>query len=304
MPSDKLEPVVGEALKDYNENNPNMNLVLFDDALKHVLRITRIVMQPQGHALLVGVGGSGKQSLSKLASHIMQFTTFMITISTTYSMQDLRTDLQSLYFKTGVKEEGFLFLFTEGQITNERFLVYINDLLSSGEIAELYDKDEKEPIVNAVRQKVKSEGKPDNRDSCWQWFLDKVKRNLHMSLCFSPVGDIRKRARQFPALINCTVIDWFQPWPQEALLSVATNFLKEENLGEQEVHDSIVKFMPFSFKVVNDLSREMLEREKRYIYTTPKSFLELIQLYKSMVNKKRIALEEDKERYESGLTKL
>ena len=62
--------------------------------------------------------------------------------------------------------------------------------------------------------------------------------------------------------------------------------------------------MPFSFKIVNDLSREMLEREKRYIYTTPKSFLELIQLFKSMINKKRIALEEDKERYEVGITKL
>jgi len=59
-------------------------------------------------------------------------------------------------------------------------------------------------------------------------------------------------------------------------MSVATNFLKDENLGEQEVHDAIVKFMPFSFKVVNDLSKEMLEREKRNIYTTPKSFLELI----------------------------
>lgn len=125
----------------------------------------------------------------------MQFTTFMITISTSYSMTDLRTDLQQLYFKTGVKEEGFMFLFTEGQITNDRFLVYINDLLSSGEIADLYDRDEKEPIVNAVRSKVKSEGKPDNRDSCWAWFLDRVKKNLHMSICFSPVGDIRKRAR-------------------------------------------------------------------------------------------------------------
>ena len=46
MPNEKLESVVSDALKDYNDNNPNMNLVLFDDALKHVLRITRIVMQP------------------------------------------------------------------------------------------------------------------------------------------------------------------------------------------------------------------------------------------------------------------
>ena len=49
-----------------------------------------------------------------------------------------------------------MFLFTEGQITNERFLVYINDLLSSGEIADLYTLDEKEAIINNVRAKVKS----------------------------------------------------------------------------------------------------------------------------------------------------
>lgn len=65
-----------------------------------------------------------------------------------------------------------LFLFTEGQITNERFLVYVNDLLSSGEIADLYTLDEKEGIINNVRGKVKGEGKPDTRENCWTWFID------------------------------------------------------------------------------------------------------------------------------------
>ena len=109
-----------------------MNLVLFEDAMKHVCRITRIIMPSAGHGLMVGVGGSGKQSLSRLAASMMYMTTFMITISSTYSLTDLKTDLQTLYQKAGQKEEDMLFLFTEGQITNERFLVYINDLLASG----------------------------------------------------------------------------------------------------------------------------------------------------------------------------
>lgn len=97
--------------------------------------------------------------------------------------------------KAGPKEDPILFLFTEGQITNERFLVYINDLLSSGEIADLYTLDEKEAMINNVRGKVKSEGKPDTKENCWSWFVDSIKKNLHMSICFSPVGDMRRRAR-------------------------------------------------------------------------------------------------------------
>lgn len=97
-------------------------------------------------------------------------------------------------------------MFTEGQISNERFLVYINDLLSSGEIADLYTLDEKEAMINNVRGKAKSTYGSDSRENCWSWFVNAIKKNLHMSLCFSPVGDMRRRARQFPALVNCTVI--------------------------------------------------------------------------------------------------
>jgi dynein heavy chain len=46
-------------------------------------------------------------------------------------------------------------------------LVYINDLLASGEIADLYTNDEKDLIINNVRSKVKSEGISDTRDNCW-----------------------------------------------------------------------------------------------------------------------------------------
>jgi dynein heavy chain len=57
-----------------------------------------------------------------------------------------------------------------------------------------------------------------------------------MALCFSPVGDaFRIRARMFPGLINCTSIDWFFAWPEDALIDVATRFLKEIELPSEEL---------------------------------------------------------------------
>ena len=68
-------------------------------------------------------------------------------------------------------------------------------------------------IINAVRPAVKRSGILDTRDNCWDYFINEVRTNLH-DLCFSPIGDpICVRARRFPSLVNCVVIDWFQPWP-------------------------------------------------------------------------------------------
>ena len=294
-----------EALREYNDTNPIMDLVLFEDAMSHVCRICRIVSSDGGHALLVGVGGSGKQSLSRLSSFICMFTTKSIMISSSYGMNDLKTDLQDMYNRAGVKDEGVLFLFTEGQITNEKFLVYINDLLSSGEIPDLYVTEDKDAIVNNIRPAVKGAGILDNKENCWSFFISRVRKNLHMSICFSPVGEaFRSRARKFPAIVNCTVIDWFQPWPEDALLSVARKFTDELEMDNEDIRKSVVDFMPFSFKVVNEASAQILEIEKRHVYTTPKSFLELIKLFKVMFNKTKSELEKNKDNYELGVIKL
>jgi dynein heavy chain len=173
-------------------------------------------------------------------------------ISSSYGMADLKTDLQAYYMKAGVKDEGVMFLFTEGQITNERFLVYLNDLLSSGEISDLFAAEDEDGIVNSVRPAVKGEGILDSKENCWTFFIDRVKKNLHMALCFSPVGDsFRNRAKKFPAIINSTVIDWFHAWPEDALLSVAAKFLADVEIATPEIRDGIERFMPYSYKIVN-----------------------------------------------------
>ncbi|NWT20166.1 DYH9 protein, partial [Vireo altiloquus] len=302
---EELNQILVEALDNYNEVNAAMDLVLFEDAMCHVCRINRILEAPRGNALLVGVGGTGKQSLTRLAAFLSSLEVFQITLRKGYSVPDLKVDLANLYLKAGLKSVGSVFLLSDAQVADEQFLVLVNDFLASGEIPDLFPDDEVENIISSVRNEVRGRGLLDSRENCWRFFIERVRRQLKVALCLSPVGPkLRLRSRRFPALVSCTTIDCFQPWPREALESVSLRFLRDMDTLQDSVKDSISKFMAHVHISVNEVSRLYLSNERRYNYTTPKSFLEQIKLYQNLLLKKDKELKAKMERLENGLEKL
>ncbi|NXL49102.1 DYH17 protein, partial [Podilymbus podiceps] len=300
-----LNKLLGEALDSYNEVNAAMSLVLFEDAVSHVCRISRILESPRGNALLVGVGGSGKQSLARLAAYISSLDVFQITLRKGYGIPDLKLDLASQYIKAAIKNIPTVFLMTDSQVAEESFLVLINDFLASGEVPGLFQDDDLENIISAMKPQVKFVGLQDTRENCWKLFIEKVRRQLKVILCFSPVGStLRVRARRFPAVVNCTAIDWFHEWPEDALVSVSSRFLEETEDIKPEIKVSISQFMSYVHMSVKKMSKTYLATERRYNYTTPKTFLEQIKLYQNLLSKKRSELTAKIERLEKGLTKL
>ena len=292
----------------YNEENPIMNLELFSLAIQHVCRIARIIENPRGNALLVGVGGSGKQSLAKLASYICGYDVFQITVSQNYGINDLKTDLQGMYMKAGVKNLPITWLLTDTQIVDDTWLVYVNDLLSSGNIADLFSTEDKDTIINSVRNEARQRGVADTREAMYEYFINQVRTNLHVVLCFSPVGELfRIRCRKFPGLISCTTIDWFHPWPRDALISVANRFLADVeivNADAAKIKAAVAEHMAEVHLSVNVASTAYAATERRYNYTTPKSFLELIAFYKRLLGNKREELRKGQSRLEKGIATL
>lgn len=149
-----LQKLLDDAMGSYNELVGAMSLVFFEDAMAHVCRINRILELPRGNALLVGVGGSGKQSLARLSAFISSLEPFQVQLTPAYGIAELKADLASLYAKAGLKSLGIMFLMTDSQVSDERFLVLINDMLASGQIPELFADDEVDHIVQTIGPEV------------------------------------------------------------------------------------------------------------------------------------------------------
>jgi dynein heavy chain len=309
-----IRKVTVEKLASYNEVNisKKMGLVIFDDALKHLLRLCRILNTKRGSAMLVGVGGSGKQSLTKLSSFICKQRFFQIALTKSYTENNLKENIAELYSTAGPAGGSVTFILTDAEIKTENFLEYINSFLATGEIAGLMAKDERD--VFALESKtvyMKEQGKkgedPQTRE-LWLFAINRVRDCLHMVLSFSPVGNkFAERARKFPALFSACTIDWFLPWPEEALISVSHSFLSEFPVdvgNDNKIKTELENHMGKVHDMVTGVCSLYFERMRRHVYVTPKSYLSFIDLYKSVYKTKYDGLNTEEKNIRLGLDKL
>lgn len=299
-------------IDEYNvePGNVHMDLVLFKDAVDHVSRIHRIIRQPRGNALLVGVGGSGRQSLAKLAAYMAGYTTFQIEIRKNFRESDFRDKLKDLYNIAGVENKKTMFLFADTQIKNENFLEDVCNILGRGEVPNLYRADDITALREAIRQQ-EAEKPVGNasllnypKDVFYEKFIERAWSNIHVVICMSPGEQFRNRCRMFPALVNCCTIDWFSEWPEDALKEVAMKFFEEKLDVANELKLQIADFCVGAHIYAAETSQKMTFELKREYVVTPTNYLQLVQNYISLLKEKRDEVKNAAEKLRNGLSKL
>ncbi|CAJ1374166.1 unnamed protein product [Effrenium voratum] len=150
----KVNKVLEDANDDYNlSHTAQMNLVFFQDCVEHINRIARVLAQPRGNLLLVGVGGSGRSSCAKICACMSETNEFNIALTKGYGIDAFREDEKKFLISAGAgAAKATMFLLSDTQIINETFLEDINNILNAGEVPNLFPNDEVDRVISDTRR--------------------------------------------------------------------------------------------------------------------------------------------------------
>ncbi|CAH8459226.1 unnamed protein product [Dicrocoelium dendriticum] len=309
--------IVEELLANYRESEGNMDMVLFNDALEHLSTVHRILRLDGGHALLVGVSGSGKKCLAKLAAFIANVKTFEITLRRGYNETEFREDLKTLYTNMSEDKVDHMFLVCEEHIRDESFLELINNMLTTGFISALFNEEEKDTIQENVWAEAEANIRAEamatgslsvvvNKETVWNYFRASCASRLHMVLCMNPTGEaLRTRCRDFPGIVKCTTIDWYFPWPEQALYAVACSLIDPKFGQVPSAHwEAVVTNVVSIHKSVQTASLEFRRQLRRINHVTATNYILFINEFLKLLESKTNENIAQQRRLQGGLEKL
>ena len=291
---------------DYNEcPGKKLELVFFDYAVKHLVRILRILSQSRGNGLLIGVGGLGKQSLTRLAAFILKQEIKSLPGMNKFNRDKFREWLfKEILVKCAGPDAGPLgvptcLIVADSMISSETIFEYMSNLLNSGEVPNLFPEEDQKKLFKGMMELFS--GNLDEK-TLWKRFVARVRDNLHIMMCMSPVGDnLRFRCRQFPALIDCCSINWFDDWESSAVENVSVRILESTDVP---LIPKVAHVLRFIHEFGVEASQHFMMTTGRKCFITPKNALDNVELVNRLYTIRQNRIHRQRETLICGSVKL
>ena len=289
-----------------------LNLVLFDDAVRHIVRIVRILALERSNALLVGVGGSGKQSLARMASFVSRCSCHCLRSAPGYTVSSFMEDVKRLFKDTGVEGKSTVLLMTETDLKDNNFMEIMNSMLTTFSVPGLFTREETEALHGEVRARASLERFfiGESAHDAQAYYQQRVMQNFHVILTFSPVGsNFRSKSRSYPGLISGCNIDWFFAWPDEALAAVSskklTKYCTDLSITLSDgVQNGVVKFFSSCHVLMTTNAELFWSTCRRRVHFTPKTFLSMLEQFFQFYRQYLDRNNSDSHKIRNGLQKL
>ncbi|KAM6459278.1 dynein axonemal heavy chain 14 [Liasis olivaceus] len=281
-------------------------MVFFKEAIQHITRAARIFRQQGGHMTLIGLNGNGKATCASLACYVSECSIYRLSTTYSYSYANFQQDIKNVYKQAGTEGKRTVLLITDSDIIQESFLEDLSCILKSGQVPNLFEKDELDNIVESLTSVAEMANHSNKIDDIYSFFLQRVCHNLHIVLTISPTGVVfHQHCRTYPAIVNCCTVDWYENWPEEALCHIAKSYFSQnETFRNENLRNVLIHMTVNIHKNVSMIIEKYLKETKRRYYITPKSYLQFINTFSTMLQTTKEKILSERACYHSGLTKI
>ncbi|XP_029790782.1 dynein heavy chain 14, axonemal [Suricata suricatta] len=282
-------------------------LVFFKEAIQHIARAARILRQPGSHMLLIGVDGCGKETCASLACHLTECTLCLVPPPRTHTHTEFKEALKRAFLQAGLEGSPTALMVANVNLKQESFLEDLNSVLNSQKILDWFEDEELGSIALKVRSITEKSGPVDERQSLLALFWKRIHKNLHVFMTVSPSGpDFRQHCQKHPSMVTACTVDWYERWPEEALLTVADSVLREkvDLESREDLKEKLAPACVQIHKSIKDLSTTYFQRTGRHYYVTPNSYLRFMDTFAHILRSRQREMQTKRRRLHMGLTKI
>jgi len=292
----ELADFVRERLKVFSDEESGPSIVLHPGMINHILEVDRVLRNTQGHLILVGPSGSGKNTIIRFVAWMNGIKVVKLSVSRNYTLDDFDNTLKDILIRAGIKDEKICFIVDESTILESSFLERMNTLLANAEIPGLFLKDELNGLLKEATIASQAEGLYlSSPQELYGWFTQHVAKNLHVIFTISdPYQSNAPHLITSPALFNRCIMIWMGNWNKASLETIARNYLSNLPLNDncyRAVQDtaessssrsnSVVMFLISAFLSIQDIVPKNI-----LLSCAPLQFISFIENFKKIfVNK-------------------
>lgn len=296
----------------FSEEELNVNIIIHQDMLDHVLRIDRVLRQPQGHMMLVGTSSSGKSTLVRFVSWMNGLKFAQLQVHSAYTIKEFEAALRKILISCA-KGTRICFLIDESCVLETSFIERMNSLLANSEIPGLFDGEDIDSLYSLCASESASQGiLLETHDEIHDWFTKQVSENLHVVFTVSDItSEVNSELLTSPALFNRCVINWMGNWSSSALNEVAHSLLSTAALDKSEYsvpkslqqhpENQILNYRDAVVNVLVTIHRRAMKLDRM---NYPSKFIQLTLVALQLFIKGQIELEENQRCIGTGLEKL
>ncbi|PNJ39368.1 DNAH14 isoform 1 [Pongo abelii] len=255
----------------------------------------------------IGIDGCGKKTCATLACYLTDNKLYRVPISHRCAYVEFKEVFKKVFIHAGLKGKPTVLMVPNLNIEQDSFLEDLNYIINLGRIPDLFENVELDSIAMKIRSLTEQSGHMDNRQSLLSFFQKRIYKNLHIFVIMSPEGpSFRQNCRVYPSMISSCTIDWYERWPEEALLIVANSFLKEKvNFENREnLKEKLAPTCVQIHKSMKDLNRKYFEDTGRFYYTTPNSYLQFIETFAHILRAREEEMQTKRDRFRMGLSTI